>query len=204
LFVDTTGLTADDHLIGVTCKVGGGPTIHRRFYSERPANPINGYDPQTWDGEDISAEGLSEFVGMIEGRTLAGHNLYWHVARMCTGLDALGVRRPSGTAKHIVDLMSLFAPLRAHGIVDGVSMDALCTAFGIHDPGVGSGAQLRKAMALYDEYMGLLLAGVGASAEIARLQDEIEDLQNEIQDLNRSIEDAAYEESMRQFSDRCT
>lgn len=159
LFVDTTGVDfMRDELIGVACK-RGPDELYAQFQPERlPSKElaqINGYDPDLWESWDRKST-LQCVADMIDGAVIAGHSLIFHSLFVGRAFKMHGIYEPRSPSFGRVSLESIFAPLKMIGLVEGLSMNELCSSLGVQVEGLGAWSQLQRAIRLYDEYFSAL------------------------------------------------
>lgn len=158
LAVDTTGLEPDADLIGV-CVVRENVPSYVRFRSNKPACEANGYDPKTWGGYPQDGTMFPTYCMYLDEAILAGHNLHFHYGKLREVAQRFGVSLPYNNFAQRVDLMHVFAPAVAEGVVSGVALPTLCRELDINIPNNGAAAQCLRAMALYDQYVDAMFGG---------------------------------------------
>jgi hypothetical protein len=163
LFVDTTGLHTDTHEVIGVAYARGSDEMYFQFYPTGPVDSaleqINGYNPVTWGdkyGIDRNALALVHVQRAIAGSVLAGHTLVFHGLFLRKLFGALGLAYPSAEQRRI-DLPYMFAPLAMAGLVDGLSLGALCKAVDVPLPTPANAwDRLDCARQVYDRYFEVL------------------------------------------------
>lgn len=123
--------------------------------AEPRALEVNGYTPEGWADAVPLAQALEQLValaGLGDHRpTLAGHNVGFdrgfivEAFRQCAGVVAPSLDH------HAVDTSVLAWPLCARGVIDSVSLAAVCTYLGISNEGAhGALRDVERAIEVYD------------------------------------------------------
>lgn len=173
VFVDleTSGLDPEKHEIlnlaavrvrsdfsKVVGKVDRLVRLERPQDAEREALEVNRYNPQEWRQAVPARVALVEFGELMrptEEVLVIGHN----AARFDWPFIRRGFEREKLVAldpKYVIDTGSLAWPLVAKGIVDSISLERLCSVYGISNVGAHRAmADVRRLMFLYAKLCGL-------------------------------------------------
>ena len=141
--LETTGLDPSRHEIleiGVIRVRGDGlAEIDRTDVRVRPqrietADPkalgLNGYSPSAWENAASLAEALEWVAPLLEATTLCGHNVAFDCAFLDAAWRSTGIAPPDPD-HHTLDTATLAWPLLHTGLVDSLSLSAVCDALGI-------------------------------------------------------------------------
>jgi DNA polymerase-3 subunit epsilon len=141
--VETTGLDPSRHeIIEIGVVVADPRTRETRGMFDvrvRPgriedADPvalgINGWSPEAWADAVPLDVALVRAKPLLEGALLAGHNVSFDRAFLDAAWRTTGVRPPD-TDHHVLDTATLAWPLLAAGLVESLSLDAVCKALGV-------------------------------------------------------------------------
>lgn len=167
LDVETTGLDPDVHaLVEVAALRVDAVTLAvlDRFESRvrpppcAPVDPkaarLNGYCLEAWADAPTVEQVLHPLARVLCGATLAGHNVAFDWSFLRTAYRRAGMAEPL-LERHIVDTASLAWPLYVAGELESLSLDALCSYFGITNDGAHrAGTDVHRCMGAYVALMG--------------------------------------------------
>ena len=91
---------------------------------------LNGYSARRWENATNLAEALDWVAPLLVGATLAGHNVGFDRAFLEVAWRATG-GPPPDLDHHLLDTASLAWPLLTEGLVDSLSLAAVCRALGV-------------------------------------------------------------------------
>ena len=141
LDTETTGMSieAGNRLISIGCVEIVGRTITKRtFYQlinperevEEGAAKVHGY---TWDklkGKPYFVDIVDDFLAFIKGSQLIIHNASFDVAYLNMELERIGKGPVTNYCEGVLDTLPLAKSLRPG---QRVSLDALCSAYGVNN-----------------------------------------------------------------------
>lgn len=141
LDTETTGMEieAGNRLISIGCvEIVGRSITKRTFYKlinperevEEGAAKVHGY---TWDklkGKPLFVDIVDDFLAFIKGSQLIIHNAAFDVAYLNMELERLGKGPVTDYCESVLDTLPLAKSLRPG---QRVSLDALCSAYGINN-----------------------------------------------------------------------
>ena len=91
---------------------------------------LGGYSEKAWMDAASLSEALDWIAPLLEGATLAGHNVWFDRAFLDAAWRRTGVTPPE-MDHHVLDTATLAWPLMAVGLVDSVSLAPVCERLGI-------------------------------------------------------------------------
>lgn len=143
--IETTGLDPERHeIIEIAVVIADARTLalqHAVSYRAAPeriedAEPealaMNGYTPEAWADALPLRSALSLALPMLEGATIAGHNVPFDLAFIEKGCHRAFLPMPQ--SKYRLDTASLAWPLLHAGHIEKPSLDALARFFGLKRP----------------------------------------------------------------------
>ncbi len=99
-------------------------------FADPEALRINGYSPEKWKDAVSLEQALFEIEPLLEGATLAGHNVSFDKSFIAASWRCLDIKAPK-MDYHIVDTAVLAWPLYRAGLIASVSLNPVCSYFGI-------------------------------------------------------------------------
>ena len=94
---------------------------------------VNGYSDAAWKDAVSLPTALRRVAPLLDGALVAGHNVGFDWAFLARGFERAGLPLPD-VDYHRLDTASLAWPLVAGAEIESLSLDAVCTALGLHRP----------------------------------------------------------------------